>query len=70
MGKQRRVSIPNAHLAVIDRRKIVDYLLSAEHPVGRFKAQFFARLGFTADRIELLSEALKHILTDQTDTGY
>jgi len=41
------VRLPNAEKAIIDPRKIRDYLLSSGHPVGRFKAHIFARLGFS-----------------------
>lgn len=35
-----------------------DYLLSPEHPVGRFKAAFFRSLGFTASDWPALQRAL------------
>ncbi len=38
--------LPNAEKAVIDAEKLRDYLLSPSHPVGRFKAVFFASLGY------------------------
>ena len=37
------MKLPNASLAIIDSAKLRDYLLSPAHPVGRFKAPFFAR---------------------------
>src|SRR5260221_9872781 len=40
--------LPNAQLAIIDGRKMTDYLLASGHPAGRAKADFFARFGFTA----------------------
>jgi len=43
------VRLPNADQSIIDPRKIRDYLLSSEHPVGRYKAHFFAHLGFTRE---------------------
>jgi hypothetical protein len=43
--------------------KVRDYLLSSSHPVGRFKAVFFSALGFSADRWELLRDALVDIAT-------
>ena len=46
--------LPNAHLATIDASKLRDYLLSPSHPVGRFKAVVFARLGYTAQNWEKL----------------
>ena len=38
--------LPGSEHAVIDAAKLRDYLLSHEHPVGRFKAVFFERLGY------------------------
>ena len=42
--------LPNAELAEIDPQKLHGYLLSPTHPVGRFKARFFAALGYAAER--------------------
>ena len=42
--------LPNADLAEIDSRKLHDYVLSPTHPVGRFKARFFAALGYSHER--------------------
>lgn len=39
--------LPRADAAVVDPAKVRDYLLSPEHPVGRYKAAFFASLGYT-----------------------
>lgn len=41
--------LPGADRAHIDPRKLHGYLLSTSHPVGRFKARFFAALGYTAE---------------------
>jgi hypothetical protein len=41
------MKLPEAQRAVIAAAKIRDYLLSTSHPVGRFKAPFFASLGYT-----------------------
>jgi len=38
--------MPNAENAEISPAKLRFYLLSREHPVGRYKAAFFAQLGF------------------------
>ncbi len=51
--------LPNADRAIIDPPKLHDYLLSPSHPVGRFKARFFAALGFTADNWRDLEAALR-----------
>lgn len=51
--------LPNAEQARVDRAKVVDYLLAAEHDAGQHKARFFLRFGFTSDRWEDLAEALR-----------
>ena len=51
--------MPNADRATIDPAKLRDYLLSATHPIGRFKARFFTALGFASDRWEELADALR-----------
>lgn len=58
--------IPNADRATIEPEKVRDYLLSATHSIGRFKARFFVALGFTADRWAELAEALQiqHLTQD------
>ena len=43
------MQIPNADGAVIDPAKLHGYLLSRNHPVGRFKAAFFLTLGYTSE---------------------
>jgi hypothetical protein len=40
------MKLPAAERAVIAPAKIRDYLLSTSHPIGRFKAPFFASLGY------------------------
>ena len=53
--------IPNGQLAEIDQRKLVEYLLSADHPEGRAKARFFARRGIWRARPSDLRDALLDI---------
>ena len=43
------MKLPNAGRAIIPHEKLYGYLLSSAHPVGRFKARFFARLGYRSD---------------------
>lgn len=43
------MKLPNADAAFIDSTKLRDYLLAMGHPVGRFKAAFFARLGYAQE---------------------
>jgi len=64
------VLLPNLDDAEIDPRKLRDYLLSVEHPLGRFKARFFAALGFSADRWQELESALRtQHLTQEAEAG-
>ena len=53
------MKLPNSHLAVVDRRKITEYLLNPDHRFGASKAQFFGGFGFTADAWETLADALR-----------
>ena len=41
------MNLPAADRALIQPEKLRDYLLSTEHPVGRFKAAFFGRMGYS-----------------------
>jgi len=50
--------LPNSERAEIDQRKLIDYVLSPAHPLGRFKAAFFHRRGFTADNWAALCDQL------------
>ena len=43
------MKLPNGEQAIIDERKVREYLLSPSHPVGRFKLKFFAGIGFGPD---------------------
>jgi hypothetical protein len=60
------VRIPNAERAVIDAVKLHGYLLSTSHPIGRFKASFFAALGYAADNWQALEKAFReqHLTQD------
>ena len=51
--------MPNVDQAIIERAKLEGYLLSEVHPVGRFKARFFASLGFMAHNWRELDAALR-----------
>ncbi len=50
------MNLPNADGAIVNPTKIRDYLLSAAHPVGRFKAAFFISLGYSAEQWEQLRD--------------
>ena len=53
------MKLPNASLAIIDSAKLRDYLLSPAHPVGRFKAPFFAALGYAQEQWQQLEADLR-----------
>ena len=55
------MKLPAAERAVIEPAKIRDYLLSSSHPVGRFKAPFFASLGYTSANWRRLDEDLRDL---------
>ena len=40
------MQLPNAENATVDDAKVRDYLLSLEHPIGRFKARVFRAAGY------------------------
>ena len=48
------VLLPNAARAEIDPLKLHGYLLNPSHQVGRFKARFFAALGYVAEEWQTL----------------
>ena len=52
------MKLPAAERAVVAPAKIRDYLLSTSHPVGRFRAPFFASLGYTSANWQRLEEDL------------
>jgi len=55
------MKLPGADRAIVDEAKVRDYLLSSEHPVGRFKAAFFANVGYTRQDWERLQQELLSI---------
>lgn len=59
-----RMKLPNAEKAVVPKAKIVNYLLSASHRVGKSKAAFFESFGFRAERWEDLVTALQQQVRD------
>jgi hypothetical protein len=56
--------LPNADHASIGRQKIVSYLLSRTHPVGRCKAEFLHGLGFSHSHPELLETELRRLVAE------
>ena len=64
------MKLPNADNTVVERDKIVTYLLNAGHPDNGGKAQFFEGLGFQRDRWETLVAALRKLARAATVTLY
>ena len=63
--------LPNAENAIIDRRKITDYLLCETHELGAPKAQFFTSFGWSSDKPEKLIAALHlHANEFEIDSAY
>ena len=56
------MKVPDWEKAEIDPAKIRDYLLSPTHPVGRFKAPFFAARGYTQKEWHVLQSDLREII--------
>lgn len=61
MAQSTVVQLRNAHLAVVERRKLLAYILNVAHPDNGGKAQFFGSLGFTRENPELLVDALRAV---------
>ena len=55
------MKLPNAHLAVVKREKIVEYLLNPAHPDNGGKASFFMALGFRLDDWETFAATLRRM---------
>lgn len=53
--------LPNAHVAVVEREKITEYLLNPEHPDNGGKATFFVALGFTRDAWDRFADSLRQL---------
>ena len=57
--------LPNAANAQIDPRKLRDYALNPEHDTGRYKAAFFAQMGYAAGNWQRLEQDIREQHLDQ-----
>ena len=69
------MKLPNAANLIVEREKIVDYLLNPAHRYGASKARFFVQFGFRAEEWERLAESLRahgrtHEVARTTATGF
>jgi hypothetical protein len=55
----------SADNAIIGPAKIRDYLLSREHPIGRFKATFFETLGYTRSAWRVLERDIRLLASSE-----
>ena len=55
------MKLPGADHLVVDERKVREYLLSSSHPIGRFKAAAFARVGFDAQNWRQFISAIRNL---------
>ncbi len=53
------MNLPNAEKARIDPRKLRDYALNPQHVSGRYKAVFFAQMGYTAEAWHILERDIR-----------
>ncbi len=53
-----KLKLPKSERSTISPEKLQGYLLSTEHPIGRFKARFFHALGYTPENWEILASDL------------
>ncbi len=66
-----QTKLPNAEKVIIERKKIVKYLLNSEHHIGSSKANFFIKFGFCAEKWEVLANALRiHGQTNEVEKVY
>lgn len=62
------MKLPNREHAYIPQAKLINYLLSESHVVGRSKAIFFRNLGFNEMSVALLEKALLLIAQNEEVT--
>jgi len=69
------MKLPNASELIVERDKILEYLLNPLHRYGAAKERFFTAVGFRADAWQILAESLReHGATHETirarETGF
>jgi hypothetical protein len=56
--------LPHGVNGLVERDKVVKYLMNARHPEGAGKARFFLSLGFRPEEWQALAEALLRVATE------
>ncbi|MBI5042377.1 MAG: hypothetical protein HZC10_00770 [Nitrospirae bacterium] len=59
------MKLQKSEYAYVPLAKLLDYLLSETHPVGKSKAKYFRSLGFNETNINLLKEGLLAIASSE-----
>src|SRR5215475_15289188 len=52
------MKLPNGENALVEDAKVRDYLLSPDHPIGRFKARVFNAVGYRHEAWQRLRDDL------------
>ncbi|MBD3376947.1 hypothetical protein GF406_18110 [candidate division KSB1 bacterium] len=52
------MKLPNRHKAIVTREKLLNYLLSKNHIIGRTKAKFFRNFGFDENNVQEFQNAI------------
>jgi len=60
------MKLPGADNLIVEREKIVDYLLNASHPDNSGKAEFFLDLGFKRSHWQLMAAAFRNAVANQS----
>jgi hypothetical protein len=55
------MKLPNAHFALVEQSKIIEYLLNPAHPDNGGKALFFQSLGFRPEEWQVLADAFRKL---------
>ena len=55
------MKLPNVKNAIVEKAKIMDYLLNMEHQLGGSKARFFKEFGFGMDDWEAFKKAIMEV---------
>ena len=59
------MKLPRGDAAIVEQAKVRHYLLSAFHPIGRFKAAFFRSIGYSAAEWHVLELDLRVLAAHQ-----
>ena len=60
--------LPHAVKSRIEAEKVREYILSPAHPLGRFKAAFFEKFGYSAQDWDEFKECLRQLILSQEVT--